>query len=234
MRITTSLSPLLLCALFVHTDVFAHTPYTAIRANDTIVGSVTHVASSDTVRITVKTTCRQAWCPQVGEPLVVRVKSNAPRHESPSLATQALSAVSSLVSGQSFTFVPDAPPQNGVVATGWVQAGQQVAQDLSDYRRSLVAPGVNSGARLYDWQTEAKRSSSQFVDDAKNIVEPITRPGTMTKADVEQIGDSAGGMLSSIDRIAKQLWRQYGQPLVSRMRQLVPLIDDAADDITKE
>lgn len=234
MRKPTTLVPLLFCALFIHVETLAHTPKTAVRKSDTIGGSVTQVASNDTVRITVTSTCRQSWCPQIGEPLVVRVKSNAPRHESPSLALQALATVSHLMSGQPLSFVPDAPPRNGTVATDLIHAGEQVAHDLANYGRSLVAPGAASGARLYDWQSDVKRSGGRMVEDAKSIVEPITRPSTMTQADVERIGDSAEGVLSRIDRMTKQLWRQHGQPLVRRMRQLVPLIDDAADEITKE
>ncbi|WP_427047167.1 hypothetical protein [Halomonas casei] len=192
------------------------------------------MAPSNTVRITVQSTCRQTWCPQVGKPLTVRLSAIQEPSSRQPFSQGGIAALSGLVAGQGLTMVPDAAPKNGTFSGKVFQGEPGDNRELMAQGYAMVAPGLSATGRLYDWQAQAKRDGLELAQEASGVIDPQNLSAGVNTSNLDGLGNKADGVLSRIDRFAKGLWKEYGQPLLSGIRRHVPLLDAGSDEMTSE
>ncbi|MGY2461750.1 hypothetical protein [Vreelandella sulfidaeris] len=103
---------------------------TVQRGSVTMRGSLTQVASGDTVRISVRNTCRRQWCSQVGEQLTIKLSSVLAPTPPPPFAFDSISTLTRMVGGQLLMIAPDSLDADGSVTGNSYQGDRWINRDV--------------------------------------------------------------------------------------------------------
>lgn len=225
------LAALMTVCLSVTLPSFAETAPTVVRAADTVHGSLTRIASGDTITVTVQRTCQRRWCPQVGERVNVHLSSvDAPEPDQP-FGQEAIQAVSRLIGNRSIAVAKDTLRPDGAIEG-------QVFHDESWVNRDLVAsgygwssPDTEESSPLREYQQRARAQQQGLWDGSHPAIPPWDWREGIRAIDVEAVGQAADGLLSRLTRFVKRLWHRHGEDGLQKVRQAIPAVDDTLRDI---